>query len=504
MSAHVEDPGGLLDADTLAGLAEPVREFITRARWFGGRERTVASVRLDDHAVLREGEPQVLFTVWRVTYATGPDERYAILLAVRRMPTEISGWGPDHLVSATAAPGLVVYDALAEPQTASELWRTLAEERTVATAHGRLTGHCDQPVDLDDLDEIVMLGLEQSNTALSRAHREFLKWVRRVEPGPSVELEMTGALAATGFAQAPRRLATLTYGREGEEPTMLALLQQYLHSGSEGWALALTSLRDLYAEAEEHEDNTPFERQEAVENQGASFVDDAARLGDATASMHLAMTDPTIPAELAPTPVTERMLNLWADAMTGELDRLLASENPAIAPLRERRDLIASRYEALRGLSDGGLAIRIHGDFHLGQVMRTNDGWYILDFGGEPARPAEERREQSTPLRDVAGMLRSFDYAAAAALAERTSPVDPQWPALYAQGDAWANANREAFWAAYLRRVEGTPLLPSDGGALVLRRAFELSKAVYEVGYELGHRPEWVGIPLHFLLAGSA
>jgi maltose alpha-D-glucosyltransferase/alpha-amylase len=189
--------------------------------------------------------------------------------------------------------------------------------------------------------------------------------------------------------------------------------------------------------------------------------------------------------------------------MTGRLDLLLAAEEPALAPLLERRELIVARFDALRRLSDGGLATRVHGDYHLGQVLRTDDGWKIIDFEGEPAREVEERRRPSSPLRDVAGMLRSFDYAAAAALRQRMQPQDPLWKHLSAAGEAWAGANRDAFWAAYLERLEGSGLLPGDGGSLVVRRAFEVSKAVYEVGYELGHRPDWVEIPLRFLLAGT-
>ena len=137
------------------------------------------------------------------------------------------------------------------------------------------------------------------------------------------------------------------------------------------------------------------------------------------------------------------------------------------------------------------------------RIRWTDEGWKIIDFEGEPAGEVEARRRRSSPLRDVAGMLRSFDYAAAAALAERMRPHDPLWSQLSAAGEAWAVANRDALWAAYLERVDGTSLLPAGGDALVVRRAFEVSKAVYEVGYELGHRPGWVGIPLRFLLAAT-
>jgi maltose alpha-D-glucosyltransferase/alpha-amylase len=203
-------------------------------------------------------------------------------------------------------------------------------------------------------------------------------------------------------------------------------------------------------------------------------------------------------------PVTPAMLNAWADAMTAELDQLLAGSDPALEPLRAHRHAVVHGFEALRRLQGGGLAVRIHGDYHLGQVLRTDTGWTVLDFEGEPALGVAERRTRSSPLRDVAGMLRSLDYAAAAALAERTEPEPEALEALLRQGAAWAQANRRLFWDAYLERLGDHPLLPhSAEDTLTLRRAWELRKAVYEVGYELGHRPDWVGMPLRFLLEGG-
>ncbi len=145
----------------------------------------------------------------------------------------------------------------------------------------------------------------------------------------------------------------------------------------------------------------------------------------------------------------------------------------------------------------------MHGDLHLGQLLRVDTGWVILDFEGEPDRTPAQRRELSTPLRDVAAMLRSFDYAAAAAIAERAAPDSEEAQGLFGFGDAWADANRDAFWSAYLEAIGSDPILPEPGPALVIRRAFEVQKAVYEIGYELGHRPTWVEIPLRFLLRGA-
>ena len=500
------DPSAVqLEPFGIAGLTGDIRSWLLRARWFGGRQHRVERVELDDLAVLRAAEPTVLFTLWRVDYAESPSETYSLPLGVRLGPHRIAELGPDHLIgTATSAGGtLLVYDALADPDATVELWRMLAEEREVETGAGRLISRRLVGIDPELADRPRLLDVEQSNSAMVRGHLDFLKWSRRIEPGPSVELEMAQTLGERHFAHVPALHGHLSYRRGDGAPALQALLHAYLHNGTQGWTLALTSLRDLYGSAEEAGTGSARERWEMVDDQGGSFEGEAARLGTVTAELHLALADPERSGVLAPEAVGPAQLSAWADTMTGQLDRLLTSGDPALAALGERRGTLVARFDALRRLGEGGLAIRVHGDYHLGQVLRTNEGWKIIDFEGEPAGEVEARRRRSSPLRDVAGMLRSFDYAAAAALAERMRPRAPLWPHLSAVGEAWAVANRDAFWAAYLERVDGTGLLPGGGGALVVRRAFEVSKAVYEVGYELGHRPDWVGIPLHFLLAAT-
>jgi maltokinase len=500
------DPSAVqLEPFGIAGLTVDIRSWLLKARWFGGRQRRVERVELDDLAVLRAAGPTVLFTLWRIDYADAPSETYSLPLGVRLGPHRIADLGPDHLIGTVTSAGgtLLVYDALADPDATVELWRMLAEEREVETGAGRLISRRLVGIDPELADRPRLLDVEQSNSAMVRGHLDFLKWSRRIEPGPSVELEMAQALGERHFAHVPALHGHLSYRRGDGAPALQALLHAYLHNGTQGWTLALTSLRDLYGSAEEAGTGSARERWEMIDDQGGSFEGEAARLGTVTAELHLALADPERSGVLAPEPVGPAQLSAWAEAMTGQLDRLLTSGDPALAALGERRGTLVARFDALRRLGEGGLAIRVHGDYHLGQVIRTDEGWKIIDFEGEPAGEVEARRRRSSPLRDVAGMLRSFDYAAAAALAERMRPRDPLWRHLSAVGEAWAVANRDAFWAAYLERVDGTGLLPGGGGALVVRRAFEVSKAVYEVGYELGHRPDWVGIPLHFLLAAT-
>jgi trehalose synthase-fused probable maltokinase len=296
-------------------------------------------------------------------------------------------------------------------------------------------------------------------------------------------------------------LGRAVWESESEPASPLVLIQRFLHNSSEGWALAMTSLRDLYATAEGMGAADAVQRRATVDEQDAAFLAESARLGHVIAEMHLALGGAGSVMETAP--LTQANLARWATEMTDELDSLLARAGAALDPLRAVRDSVAAHFDEMRTLPAGGLLTRVHGDLHLGQLLRVDTGWVILDFEGEPDRTPAQRRELSTPLRDVAAMLRSFDYAAAAAIAERAAPDSDEAQGLFGFGDAWADANRDAFWSAYLEVIGSDPMLPEPGPALVIRRAFEVQKAVYEIGYELGHRPAWVEIPLRFLLRGA-
>lgn len=496
---------GLGDAPTW------LAEFIPQQRWFGGRGRELREVTVADAAVLVRNHLTLVLTLVTVTDASGRKDHYQVPLGVReRRGSLLEHAGAETVIAEIEHEGtvLAVYDALADPDCARVLWEGIAAGRTWPAVHGRLVGRAEAEGLEGTPDEVIHpLGREQSNTSLVRGGRDLLKCMRRIEMAPSVELEMTLALDRAGFRHMAPALGMLEYHREGgpEGPILLAMVQPYLHNGTDGWAMALTSLRDLYADAElDGVPADPEERRRRAEEQGGAFTPEASRLGEVTAEMHAALAADHSAEAMRRAPVDAQMLQRWADTMVSELDQLLVAEDPRLDPLRDRRDALRARLAALAEVADAGFAIRIHGDYHLGQVLRTDEGWTVLDFEGEPVRSVPERRERWPALRDVAGMLRSFDYAAAAALGERMSPDDVQWGALFAQGDAWAHVNRAAFWEAYTRTagpVEG--LLPVGEDALLVCRAFELHKAIYEVRYELAHRPEWVGIPLTFLLAAT-
>ncbi len=287
------------------------------------------------------------------------------------------------------------------------------------------------------------LGAEQSNSSVVYDDAYILKLFRRLA-SPNPDAEVSVALWRGGFGHVAEPLGV--WRHDGDD---LAVVQRFIPGGADGWELAVAAARA-----------------------GRGFEAEAAELGAVTADLHhaLAAAFGTWPAEPA----------RWADAA---LARLGAAEH---APID--RAAVRAAIDRVRGLDDAGAAIRVHGDYHLGQVLRAGGRWYVLDFEGEPTRPLAERRLPSSPLRDVAGMLRSFGYAAGTAR-RRGAPA----PGIA----AWERGARDAFLDAYVAACPD--LLPK--GPVQLLTAFEVDKAVYEVAYEQGNRPDWVDIPLEGLRA---
>jgi maltokinase len=504
LSANSDSAAAVLREHGLEGCERALGAYIARQRWAGAHGRTLESIAVVDAAVVSPAAPVLLHTLTAVTYADGGTVRYVLPLGIRDAGDALAERAPEFVIPwVEARRPILLYDAVGDAAYIEWLLEAIREERVLETSSGTVRCSCPNPLALDtgSLSSIRPLRVEQSNTSVQVGDALFLKHLRRVEPGPSQELEMTDALAASGFTHIAPLLGRAVWAAGTEPPSPLVLIQQFLHNSSEGWALAMTSLRDLYATAEGMGAADAVERRAAVDDQDAAFLAESMRLGRVVAELHLALGDAG--AAMATAPLTPPTLSAWATAMTDELDSLLGRPDASLDPLRAVRERVVARFEDMRGLPSGGLLTRVHGDLHLGQVLRVGTGWVVLDFEGEPDRTPEQRRELSTPLRDVAAMLRSFDYAAAAAIAERAAPDSDEARALFGFGDAWADANRDAFWSAYLEAVGSDPLLPEPGPALVIRRAFEVQKAVYEIGYELGHRPTWVEIPLRFLLRGA-
>lgn len=309
------------------------------------------------------------------------------------------------------------------------------------------------------------LVLEQSNSSVVFDERLILKLFRRVDPGPNPDMEISRVLAEAGVAHVLAPLAELR--RDG---TDLAVLRDFLVGATEGWQLARTSMRDLLASGL------------APEECGGDLAPDMGRLGEVVAQVHasLAAAWSSAPSD------TEA----WAEQMRQQLSVVEAASSEHLVAIDTAA--VRRRFDELATSDDAGRQIRIHGDLHLAQVIRVDDGWRVLDFEGEPARRRDDRFTTSSPLRDVAGILRSLHYAAATGLAEWGDADET----LVELADAWEARNREAFLQGYLAVTAIHPLLPSSEAARAqILAGFELDKAVYELFYELSYRPDQASIP---------
>lgn len=500
-------------------LAAALLPFLQRQRWFGGKGRRVSAVDVTDVVPLA---PTAVLTVVRVDYADGRAERY---VAPLRFATAEGAQGPVVPAALGGRRG-VLADAMEDPAVARLLLACVLEERRMRGEGGEVIGHRTAPPGLGsgqppdaaagvarvtpgaaaDL-EPRLLGAEQSNTSLRFGRRCILKLLRRVEPGPHPDVEVGGFLTARGFRHVPTLIGWLAYRPAGGPPAALAVVQAYVPNRGDGWTYALGRAQaGLRGEADR------------------TWPDEAARLGRRTAELHLTLAGGTDSA-FHPEPFTDAEARALLGRVAALADRVLAQarlrlgELPpsAQAPVRallERADAVRERLH--RPLPAGGVRTRIHGDYHLGQVLVTPEmpaDFVLIDFEGEPARPLAERRRKDLPLRDVAGMVRSFHYAAEVALgeagggltgsgAEGGGVLPEEVPA---RARSWAAASARAFLDGYLtvagRAPEDLPpILPPAGAREALLEVLVLEKAIYELGYELDHRPGWAGIPARGIL----
>jgi maltokinase len=454
-------------------LADVLRDWIPHQRWFGGKGREWAGVS-EEGFLLSRSEPVVSVHRVTVTYTDGAAETYLVPLSWRAHPEEDLTSAFVGAVPVKDAEGAdrenYAYDAMRD-RDATTPWLThLAAASTVGPMHFSPSGT--SPIPEGVPGDIV--STEQSNTSLVYGQDAILKLFRRLEPGLNPDVEIGEALRRTENPHIAPLLGHVEIDTPGAEPATVAMLQTFVQNASDGWRLATASVRDLYAEGDLHADEV-----------GGDFAADSERLGAATASVH---------ADLARVLPTEPAGRDWFAATAQAMGERLEAALAVVPQLEEHLERLRAVYAAVADSPETVVRQRVHGDFHLGQVLRTATGWVVLDFEGEPARPLADRRQLDSPMRDVAGMLRSFDYAARHMLVEQ--PDDPQ-RAYRAQ--EWAVRNRGAFCAGYSAASGMNPC-----GDSPLLRAFEADKAVYECVYEARNRPNWLMIPLQSLSRLSA
>jgi maltokinase len=437
---------------------EALANWLVERRWFGSKSRELTQVGVIDMPLLDPEAPALRVALVEVTFGTGSHEIYQVPIAIDS--DELPG---DARIGRIG--DAVAYDLFAEDRDPPRLLRLIEGGGQVASAEGRvLFEWCGGPPTPEGA-AARPLSSEQSNSSVVFGENTILKIYRRVEAGVNPELEMLRFLGARGFRQIPPLRGWFSYEGRPAEAT-LGIAQEFIADGRDGWEWTLDGLA----------------------GDPEALLHPLRGLGSTIGSMHTALaSDPTDPV-FAPEERGNESLALFIATLDEEIERVFLElpEDERLGPIAHRGEELRDQLRALAGIGGPGMAIRVHGDLHLGQTLTGDRGWTILDFEGEPARPLFERRAKHSPLRDVAGLLRSVAYAPLAARKQRgaEAPAD------------WELRARQDFLDGYLDTIDPLLLPATRREVDQLLAIYELEKAVYELNYELNHRPDWVEIPV--------
>lgn len=439
-------------------LAHAVGAWLPSQRWFAAKHRNVVDVRIDQRVLIAEGDDdfRAEHLVVEVEADDGSTARYQIPLGYRAIV-------PDGLSDAVLPCGFtpVAYDGLRDPAIAACYLAGMAESKEIGPLRLHRNGF---PIAATSHSSRV-LGVEQSNTSVVYGEDLLIKFFRQLEPGLNPDIELLEALTRARCPHIAPLAGWIDTDLDGA-PTALAMASQFVANSADGWSMALTSVRDLFAEADLH-----------AEEVGTDFSGEAERLGAAVAAVHAVLADAFGTAIVS-------VADVIIPPMLAGLDAAIE----IVPELADYRGAILATYADAQAV-DKAVVHRIHGDLHLGQTLRSPQRWLLVDFEGEPLRPLAERRRPDSPLRDVAGMIRSFDYAGHQSLGDSGLANAHQ---RRVRAEEWVSRNTEAFCRGYTDAT-GDPI--SEQSPLL--RAYQLDKAVYEATYEARNRPDWLHLPLN-------
>ncbi len=502
--------------------------YLNARRWFGGKARSKQQIRVAQHIPVGGAQgPQICLI--EVTYKAGSSETYMLPLAYAADgEQEELADNPGAIVCTltTDRSSGVVYDAVYNPDFRANLLSLIARRKKSSVGKGQLISHTGDRVSPKKLLEAAdggsqVVKVEQSNTSILYGNELFLKLYRRQDEGENPDLEIGRFL--TEVAKYPHiadYAGDLEFVRAGAEPMVLGMLQSFVQNNGDAWAVtvgAASRYFELVLEKGLDVEEPPAADGEEPDELlldliGPVYADLTRLLGVRTGELHLALNTPTDNDRFRSEAFTLLYQRSLYHAMRSQtrlgLDQLRKSRSSLPVATKEKatrilgmEKAILERLARLFREKIPALKVRIHGDYHLGQLLFTGNDFIVIDFEGEPARPIGERRIKRSPLRDVAGMLRSFHYSGYVNLLTTNTLTDQQVAALTPWAEAWYSTVSRLFLSSYLETLGGNDLIPSDPHQFqLLLDAFLLHKAVYEVGYELNNRPDWAAIPLQGII----
>jgi maltose alpha-D-glucosyltransferase / alpha-amylase len=504
---------------------EPILpQFITGRRWFRSKARAIQCIAIEDAIQLPRADSCIL--VLRIQYADEGRDHYLVPVAAAEHPDS-----DEMLANANGPDGShkIIYGASSNPRFRAALLGAIVHEEKLAGREGDFvatrTSALRDATGAQAIESFVSRA-EQSNTSIIYRDRYILKLFRQIEPGINPDVEIGTFLTEHGFQHTPAVLGMLTYRSKGGDAMAeyaAGILQEFVPNRGDAWKYTLESLSGFFGRAlarklerppAQHPLDLMKERMPAAAGELiGGYVESARLLGTRTAQLHTALAGGGS-ADFTPEPLTQEDAEKLYQEMLGQADITfeLLRRKPAsgdeigdgVRQLLQYEDRVTERFSALRNRQFDAVRIRYHGDYHLGQVLYTGSDFKIIDFEGEPARPLAQRRAKTLAMRDVAGMIRSFQYAAFAALFGQVAGVPTggesagavEWWAQY--WTAWVGAT---YLNAYFEEAGDRRFVPRDPEQRkIVFDAFLLQKALYEVSYEVNNRPDWLRIPLRGIL----